>query len=150
MTFLSIGSSQRLTPSHRFFSKLAFFISSATKILIIYLVVHIYTYVQLSLGSFYRINTVVVFYKKHGYENKWKYNFIEAKRLLSLSWPLILSGVAFMLYMRIDQIMIGNMIGDAAVGIYSVAVKMVEVWYFFPVAIVRFRYSLRIIKLQRG
>ncbi|WP_416262566.1 hypothetical protein [Gibbsiella quercinecans] len=41
-----------------------------------------------------------------------------------------------MLYMRIDQIMIGNLISNAAVGVYSVAVKMIEVWYFFPIAIV--------------
>lgn len=52
-----------------------------------------------------------------------------------------------MLYMRIDQIMIGNMIGDSAVGIYSVAVKMVEVWYFFPVAIVSSLFP-KIIKLR--
>ena len=60
----------------------------------------------------------------------------KAKRLLSESWPLILSGVALMLYMRIDQIMIGNMINDSAVGVYSVAVKMAEVWYFVPAAVV--------------
>lgn len=41
-----------------------------------------------------------------------------------------------MLYMRMDQIMIGNLIDNAAVGVYSVAVKMIEVWYFFPIAIV--------------
>lgn len=66
----------------------------------------------------------------------WKVDFHEAKKLLSQSWPLILSGLALMLYMRVDQIMIGNMIDNAAVGVYSVAVKMVEVWYFFPIAIV--------------
>ncbi|VTN10245.1 colanic acid exporter [Raoultella terrigena] len=52
-----------------------------------------------------------------------------------------------MLYMRIDQIMIGNIIGDTAVGIYSVAVKMVEVWYFIPVAIVSSLFP-KIIKIR--
>ncbi|SSL01480.1 Polysaccharide biosynthesis protein [Klebsiella pneumoniae] len=75
-------------------------------------------------------------YKRRVRNKKWIWSSSEAKRLLSESWPLILSGVALMLYMRIDQIMIGNMINDSAVGVYSVAVKMAEVWYFVPAAVV--------------
>jgi PST family polysaccharide transporter len=59
-----------------------------------------------------------------------------AKSLLKDSWPLILSGLAIMVYMRIDQIMLGQMLGDEAVGIYSAAVRISEVWYFVPMAIV--------------
>lgn len=58
-----------------------------------------------------------------------------AKSLLADSWPLLLSGVAVMIYMRIDQIMLGQMVGDEAVGIYSAAVRISEVWYFVPMAI---------------
>lgn len=59
-----------------------------------------------------------------------------AKTLLKDSWPLFLSAIAVSVYMKIDQIMLGQMIGDEAVGIYSVAVKIGEVWYFIPMAIV--------------
>lgn len=59
-----------------------------------------------------------------------------AKRLLSDSWPLLLSSIAIMIYMKIDQIMLGQMVGDEAVGIYSVAVHISEVWYFIPMVIV--------------
>jgi O-antigen/teichoic acid export membrane protein len=41
-----------------------------------------------------------------------------------------------MIYMRIDQVMIGEMVGDKEVGIYSVAVQLVEAWYFLPGIIV--------------
>jgi PST family polysaccharide transporter len=41
-----------------------------------------------------------------------------------------------MLYMRIDQIMLGQMVGNETVGIYSAAVRITEVWYFIPMAIV--------------
>lgn len=58
-----------------------------------------------------------------------------AKTLLQDSWPLMLSGVAIMIYMKIDQIMLGQMVGDEAVGIYSAAVRVAEVWYFVPMAI---------------
>lgn len=55
-----------------------------------------------------------------------------AKLLLRESWPLALSGLTILIYMRIDQIMIAEMVSDRAVGLYSAAVKLIEVWYFIP------------------
>ena len=71
-----------------------------------------------------------------GYLSNWRLHYNRAKTLLKDSWPLILSGMAIMVYMRIDQIMLGQMLGDEAVGIYSAAVRISEVWYFIPTAIV--------------
>jgi O-antigen/teichoic acid export membrane protein len=59
-----------------------------------------------------------------------------AKTLLKDSWPLILSSIAITIYMKIDQIMLGQMLGDESVGIYSAATRISEVWYFIPMAIV--------------
>jgi O-antigen/teichoic acid export membrane protein len=59
-----------------------------------------------------------------------------AKLLLRDSWPLILSSLAIMIYMKIDQIMLGQMVGDEAVGIYSAALRISEVWYFIPMVVV--------------
>lgn len=66
----------------------------------------------------------------------WRWDPSEAKSLIIESWPLFLSGLAIIVYMRIDQVMLGNMIGDKEVGIYSAAVRISEIWYFIPVAIV--------------
>lgn len=66
----------------------------------------------------------------------WCFRFARAKALLKDSWPLILSGLAIMVYMRIDQLMLGQMLEDESVGIYSAAVRISEVWYFIPMAIV--------------
>ncbi|MCK0505738.1 flippase [Aromatoleum anaerobium] len=66
----------------------------------------------------------------------WRYQYARAKSLLRDSWPLILSGLAAMLYMRIDQVMLGQMLGNQAVGVYSAAARISEIWYFVPVAIV--------------
>ncbi len=65
----------------------------------------------------------------------WRTNWLRAKTLLKESWPLILSGLAIMVYLRIDQIMLGQLADDKAVGIYSVATKLSELWYYIPVAI---------------
>lgn len=66
----------------------------------------------------------------------WKVNFARAKSLLVDSWALILSGLAIMIYMKIDQFMLGEMVGNHAVGIYAAATRISEVWYFIPTAIV--------------
>jgi O-antigen/teichoic acid export membrane protein len=58
-----------------------------------------------------------------------------AKSLLKNSWPMILSGIVVMLYMRIDQIMIKEMLGEKEVGLYSAAVRLSEVGYFIPMII---------------
>ncbi len=66
----------------------------------------------------------------------WRFSVARAKNLLKDSWPLILSGLAVMVYMRIDQIMLAQMLNDKAVGIYTAAVRISEAWYFLPMAIV--------------
>jgi O-antigen/teichoic acid export membrane protein len=55
--------------------------------------------------------------------------------LLKDSWPLILSGIVISIYMKIDQIMIQNMLGSNAVGQYAAAVRLSESWYFIPMVI---------------
>ena len=67
---------------------------------------------------------------------KLKVSLARAKVLLADSWPLMLSGLAIALYMKIDQIMLGQILGDEAVGIYSAATRISEVWYFIPMMIV--------------
>jgi PST family polysaccharide transporter len=75
-------------------------------------------------------------YKTKGQNfSQWRVSWQRAKILLKESWPLILSGFAVMVYVRIDQIMLGKLVGDYAVGIYSVAARISELWYFVAGAI---------------
>ena len=55
-----------------------------------------------------------------------------AKDLMVRGWPLIFSGFMIMIYMRIDQIMLGEMVNDHEVGMYSAALKISEIWYIIP------------------
>ncbi len=59
-----------------------------------------------------------------------------ALTILKESWPLIISSLAVIVYMRIDQIMIKNILGFGNVGVYSVAVRLSESLYFIPLLIV--------------
>jgi len=58
-----------------------------------------------------------------------------AKQLLKDSWPLIFAAIVVSIYMRIDQIMIKEMLGEYEVGIYSAAVRLSEAFYFIPMLI---------------
>ena len=80
---------------------------------------------------------IVLAYRKTGHNpTNWRITLVRAKSLLKDSWPLLLSGIAVMIYMRVDQIMLDMMAGDREVGVYSAAVRIVEVWYFIPMVFV--------------
>jgi O-antigen/teichoic acid export membrane protein len=65
----------------------------------------------------------------------WKFDWPTAKALLKDSWPLILSSFIVSIYMRIDQVMIKEMLGINANGQYTAALRLSEAWYFIPIAI---------------
>ncbi|MEZ4357066.1 MAG: oligosaccharide flippase family protein [Eubacteriales bacterium] len=58
------------------------------------------------------------------------------KKILSRSYHFIISGIAIMIYLQTDKIMIGSMLGDTATGYYVAASKIANLWYFIPVAII--------------
>ena len=79
---------------------------------------------------------LIIVYRRSGLSVfSWKFRFASVKTLLRDSGPLILSGIVIMIYMRIDQVMLGQMIGDHEVGIYSAAVRLAETWYFIPMSV---------------
>lgn len=61
------------------------------------------------------------------------FKFDVAKQLLKDSWPLVFSAFFVMIYLRIDQVMIKEMLGLYEVGIYSAATRLSEAFYFIPV-----------------
>ena len=78
----------------------------------------------------------ISFYQKTGHSIlKWRWNRAIASSLLRESWPLMLSGFTVMIYMKIDQLMIGQMLDARSVGLYAAAARISEVWYFIPTAI---------------
>ncbi|MBW2654835.1 MAG: flippase [Deltaproteobacteria bacterium] len=79
------------------------------------------------LTAMYLKNTGKIWY--------WKWRWETAKELLRDSWPLILSGMVVSIYMKIDQVMIKEMLGAEEVGHYAAAVRLSEAWYFVPMAI---------------
>jgi O-antigen/teichoic acid export membrane protein len=79
---------------------------------------------------------MVVAYRWYGGRmSAWTPRWAVVRDLLRDSWPLILSSVAVVVYMRIDQVMLGSMATQREVGTYAAAVRLAEAWYFVPMAI---------------
>jgi O-antigen/teichoic acid export membrane protein len=79
---------------------------------------------------------LLIVYRWRGFSLKtWRFSRASAGSLLRDSWPLIFSTLLTMIYLRIDQIMLGNMVGSEELGNYSVAVRVAEAWYFIPIVI---------------
>ncbi|MBK1856537.1 flippase [Verrucomicrobiaceae bacterium 5K15] len=75
----------------------------------------------------------IFFYGCHyGRVRAWRIDRELALKYLRKSWPLLLSGLAVTVYMQVDQIMLGSMLGKNAVGQYSVAVRISSIWYMIP------------------
>lgn len=63
---------------------------------------------------------------------KLRWDRAEARRLLAESWPLALSGLMVTLYMRIAQLILSALMGDAALGLYAAGTRIAEAPYFLP------------------
>ena len=62
-------------------------------------------------------------------------NRVPPYELLREALPLLLSGLAVALYLRIDVVMLRSLAGVEAAGIYAAAVRISELWYFVPLAL---------------
>lgn len=78
---------------------------------------------------------LLVAYKRYPTPVIWIWKSDQARRLLMESWPFLLSGVSILIYMRIDQLMLREMVGAHELGIYSAALPLSTAWYFIPTAI---------------
>ncbi len=78
---------------------------------------------------------LVVAYRRFPAAEGWRFDERLGRSLLSQSWPFMLSGMAVLIYMRIDQIMIREMLGEVQLGLYSSATIVSQMWYVLPVAL---------------
>ena len=110
-----------------------FFISAS---IILFIVINaidnIYIYYALVLDLVIVFILINVFYFIYFKNHFYKFNFIIIKRLISKSLPVLISTLSILLYMRIDQIMIKEMLNEYQLGIYSVSVRYIEIYHFIP------------------
>lgn len=70
--------------------------------------------------------------KYYGSLLNWSFDIVLARKLLRDSWPFIFITAFSTIYYRIDQVMLKHFLDASAVGLYDAAVRLSEVWIFFP------------------
>ncbi|AJE50638.1 flippase [Paenibacillus polymyxa] len=115
----------------------AFVLGSTVKIILLLSGIPIWAVALCAHGEFLLGSLLLLyFFHKEGRRvNKWTFRFTTARRIMNHSWPLILSSSAVYVQARIDQVIIGELLGNEAVGQYSVALRLIEVLGFIPVVL---------------
>lgn len=76
---------------------------------------------------------MLVAYYFYPCQGSWNKSSKLAKKLLLESWPYLISGISIMTYMRIDQVMIKEMLGEYELGLFSAALPFANIWNVVPV-----------------
>jgi PST family polysaccharide transporter len=74
-------------------------------------------------------------YSRFPTDCRWELVQKQARQLVRDSWPFMLSGISIMVYMRIDQIMIKEILGERELGLYAAALPFSQVWQVIPMVL---------------
>ncbi len=75
---------------------------------------------------------IIAYHRHVGRMRDWRFSRRIALHLMHEGFPLLLTGGAVILYQRIDQLMIGNLVDKTSLGYFSTASRFVEVLIFVP------------------
>jgi len=78
---------------------------------------------------------LVINYQRKDSMLHWSFSMKLVKKLLTAAWPFTVASLAIILYMRIDQVMLGSMVGEKELGLFSSVVKISDIFIFIPMAI---------------
>ena len=92
--------------------------------------------------DYFAIAVLLLFFYRRSRGMQFHYSKAEAKKLLKMSTPFILSGLMVSIYGTTDKLMLKQMLSEASVGYYSTAVSLCNVWVFVLTAIIDSMYPL--------
>lgn len=92
---------------------------------------------------------LIYFYASHRNNVfSWRFQHKVAFKLLKKSWPLALSAGFALIYLKIDQVMLGSMVSSSELGLYSAASRLSEIWYVLPTALATAVFPKIVNKIQ--
>jgi PST family polysaccharide transporter len=115
----------------------AFVAASIAKVAAVMLHASILTFAWLAALEvlFAELGLLVSYFRYRRIVPRWNWKTQQAKAFMIESWPLLISSVMIMLYMRSDQILLGRLSTMATVGNYTAAIRFSEIWYAIPVIV---------------
>ena len=115
----------------------SFVLISLSQIIAVYLETKFTTFVAIMSSEYFLVALIYILLVAGSSDLRisLKVNLEIIQYLLKQSGPLIRSGIGAIIYLKIDVIMLKEMMGTEPVGVYAVAVQFSELWYFIPVAL---------------
>ena len=119
-------------------------ISSITKLVLIAINASLiwFAWVYCLDAVVFAIGLSVMYLRKSGKLWCWQWKWQVAKELLKDSWPLMFAYMSYLIYARIDQVMIKEMLDEYHVGIYSAAYMIYEAPLFIALVTSKSLYPL--------
>ncbi|MDY6930441.1 MAG: flippase [Halobacteriota archaeon] len=112
-------------------------LSAALIFYIIFIIEGTVTQILLVLVLSEGVKTLINYYFSRGFvKPDYEIDFGLWRYLLRECWPLALSSVIWIIYFRIDVVMLSALVGDAPVGLYSASYKLYEPLSLIPTALV--------------
>jgi PST family polysaccharide transporter len=78
---------------------------------------------------------VVAYVREGGTPRRWRVSRARALGLMRDAWPLMLNGMAIVISVRVDQMIVTTLRGTAENGIYAAAQKLTEIIFYIPTAV---------------
>lgn len=79
---------------------------------------------------------LVIAYRHYPTNKRWEASLGQSTKLLKLCWPFIFSGLMITVFMRVDQIMLKEMLGEKELGIFVAAITLSNLWTVIPAILV--------------
>jgi PST family polysaccharide transporter len=132
-------------------SQVSFFYLLTGKMLFLFIGKDIFIYCIILISSTLVeiIILCVLFIKKSRLTfSSMKFNKTYSKQLYKSGVPLLFTSFFYVFFLKIDQLMIGNMLSEADLGIYSIGVTISELVCFIPIGIMNGIYP-KIVKAKK-
>ena len=88
--------------------------------------------IEAAIGS---AGVIYIYHRQKNNIFRWKIDKKISRELFLLGLPILLAGTLSLFYLKIDRILIGQIMGDDALGKYSAATALCDPWIFVPSAI---------------
>lgn len=85
---------------------------------------------------------VWTYQQRGGRISEWRFCRATARQLLREALPLIGAGLLVAVYLRVEQVLVRELLGDGAAGVYFAAARLAEQWLVLPGLLVTSVYPL--------
>ena len=112
---------------------IAYLISNGAKVILIFAQAPLVAFAVLLLfDSASAAVALAIAYRRFPAHRSWQFDRGRARQLLMDSRPFMFGGFLIVLYLRVDQILIKQLLGERDLGMYASAVWLLQIWQVIP------------------